>query len=192
MPIDPKTLYLFFAPGRVYRRGREERTEKNIRLKSKGKIRWGQVTGKQGQAREVAELGHFEETNCEHYYYPYAKNTLVLHCELERLIEPIATRIRELRAERLRFLHSLPLLAGVERGVLEEHLHGFSFAEMKFGTVRQPANSGEVLIVKSGSVEVGVRGLQGRSVEGSCVVGLREDDFQVKASSESVHGYSIK
>lgn len=150
LPIDTKTLYLFFAAGRIYRKGREERTEKSIRLRSKGKSRWGRevATEKQGQAREVGEFGHFEEPNCEHCYYPSAKNALVLSCELERLPESFVARIRELRTERLRFLLSLPLLAGVERGVLEEHLHGFSFAEMKFGAVRQPCSAREVLIVK--------------------------------------------
>jgi hypothetical protein len=61
MAVDSKGLYLFFAAGRMHRRGREERTEKSIRLRSKGKIRWGKETGntKQGQGREIADFGHF-------------------------------------------------------------------------------------------------------------------------------------
>jgi hypothetical protein len=50
--------------------------------------------------------------------------------------------------ERLRFLHSLPTLMSIDKSVLEEHLHYFTFAEMKFGAVRQPHALGEVLIIK--------------------------------------------
>jgi hypothetical protein len=76
----------------------------------------------------------------------------VLSCGLEKLPESIVFRMRELRMERLRFLHSLPALTGIEKSVLEEHLHYFSFAEMKFGAVRQPHSLGEVLIVKVDTV----------------------------------------
>jgi hypothetical protein len=41
-------------------------------------------------------------------------------------------------------------------------------------------------------VEIGRRGLQGRPVDGNCMVGLTDNDLQVKAVSESVHCYSIR
>jgi hypothetical protein len=103
------------------RRGREGRTEKSIRIRSRAKIvRGGGGTPKSGVAWEVGEFGHYEDAGgCrEQLFYPHSKPSLVLLCDFSNLPEPIVSRIRELRGERLRFLHAFPILARIDKGVL--------------------------------------------------------------------------